>query len=234
MNDLVVYFHLFIIYSFMGWLMEVILTLFKQHKFVNRGFLIGPYCPIYGYGCLLIILLLKKYMDSPVTLFIMAIVICSILEYMTSLVMEKLFNARWWDYSDKKFNINGRICLETMLPFGILGLLIIYIINPFYMKILEKINPLILTILAIIILILFIVDNIVSFNVVKSLKTEIKIAEHDQTEEITKKIKEVLSHKSRLHKRLVDAFPHIKTRREFLKDIQNKIALKISKISKNI
>ena len=230
MKSFAVYFLLFIIYSFMGWLMEVILTLFKQHKFVNRGFLIGPYCPIYGYGCLLIILLLKKYMDSPITLFIMAIVICSILEYMTSLIMEKLFNARWWDYSDKKFNINGRICLETMLPFGILGLLIIYIVNPFYMGILEKINSTILIVLAIFILILFIVDNVISFNVVTSLKTEIKKAEHDQTEEITKKIKEILSHKSKLHKRLVDAFPHIKTRSEFLKDIQDKIEEKITKI----
>ncbi len=212
--------------------MEVCITLVNSHKFVNRGFLIGPYCPIYGYGCLLIIILLKDYMDSPVVLFFMAIIICSILEYMTSFVMEKLFNARWWDYSDKKFNINGRICLETMLPFGILGCLILYIVNPFIVSILEKIPSLALTIIASILLIIFIVDNVISFNVVSSLKTEIKKAEADQTEEITKKIKAILSRKSILHKRLVNAFPHIKTKNEFLIEIRAKIDSKLETLKR--
>ncbi len=232
MNKIALYFLLFIIYSFMGWLMEVIVTLVNNHKFVNRGFLIGPYCPIYGYGCLLIIILLQRYINHPVTLFFMAILICSVLEYMTSLVMEKLFNARWWDYSDKKFNINGRICLETMLPFGILGTLIIYIVNPFFEGILLSFPTWILYALASLLFIIFIVDNVISFNVVTSLKQEIKKAEIDQTEEITKKIRAILSKKSILHKRLVNAFPHIKTRKEFLRDIQMKIDEKIIQLEK--
>lgn len=232
MNKLVTYFLLFIMYAFLGWIMEVTVTFIKSHKFVNRGFLIGPYCPIYGWGCLLIILLLDRYKSHPVILFIMAIVICSILEYVTSLVMEKLFNARWWDYSDKKFNINGRICLETMIPFGILGTLITYVINPFFEKILLRLPIWLLYTLAILIFVIFVIDNIISFNIVTNLKQEIKKAERDQTEEITKKIKTTLSRRSILHKRLINAFPHIKTRKEFLEDIQKRIEKNIEKLEK--
>ena len=132
-------FLLFITYSFIGWCMEVGCKLVELKKFINRGFLIGPYCPIYGWGCILIIILLNKYTNDPLVLFIMAIVICSILEYFTSYFMEKLFKARWWDYSRRKFNINGRICLETMIPFGLLGCLIMYFVNPFFVSIYSKI-----------------------------------------------------------------------------------------------
>ena len=232
MNKVVMFFLLFIIYAFLGWLTEVCVTFVKSHKFVNRGFLIGPYCPIYGYGCLLIIILLSDFTKYPGILFFMAILICSILEYMTSLVMEKLFNARWWDYSNKKFNINGRICLETMLPFGILGCLILYIVNPFIVGLLSRVPSLVLNIIAVILFIIFIVDNVISFNVVSSLKTEIKRAEADNTEEITKKIKAILSKKSILHKRLVNAFPHIKTRNEFLMEIREKIDSKLEKLKR--
>ena len=95
--DLFMYFMLFMFYSIVGWIIEVIYTFITDKKIVNRGFLIGPYCPIYGVGCLLIIILLKKYTDDFIVLFIMSMLICSLLEYLTSYVMEKLFNARWWD-----------------------------------------------------------------------------------------------------------------------------------------
>ena len=80
---------------------------------MNRGFLIGPCCPIYGCGCLLFILILPKYLDDPIVLFILAATICSVLEYITSWIMEKLFNTRWWDYSKRRFNLDGRVCLGT-------------------------------------------------------------------------------------------------------------------------
>ena len=132
------YFLLFMIYALAGWILEVIYALFADKKLTNRGFLIGPICPIYGVGCVLIILLLTPYKNHPIGLFVLAIVICSILEYFTSYFMEKLFKARWWDYSNRKFNINGRICLETMIPFGIVACFIIYIVNPFVVEILNK------------------------------------------------------------------------------------------------
>ena len=85
------YFLLFLFYSFLGWVLEMVVCSIADKKVVNRGFLIGPYCPIYGSGCLLIISLLHKYQDDPFTLFIMAIIVCSLLEYFTSYIMEKLF-----------------------------------------------------------------------------------------------------------------------------------------------
>ena len=118
--DIRVYFLLFMTYAFLGWLMEVTLGLIQSKKFVNRGFLIGPYCPIYGFGGLLITFLLQKYVNDPIVLFFMALIICGILEYVTSYLMEKIFHARWWDYSNKKYNINGRVCLDTIIPFGLL------------------------------------------------------------------------------------------------------------------
>ena len=130
-------FLLFIIYSFLGWIVEVIANLIENKKFINRGFLIGPYCPIYGVGLLIIINFLKSYVNSYIIVFVMSMFICMTLEYLTSYVMEKLFNGRWWDYSDKKFNINGRVCLETTIPFGLGGMAIMYIVNPFLDKILN-------------------------------------------------------------------------------------------------
>jgi len=101
------YFLYFIIYSFMGWMMEVICKLFELKRFVNRGFLIGSICPIYGYGVLGIILLVGRNTTDLLSVFLKSILVCSILEYFTSYLMEKLFHARWWDYSRRKYNING-------------------------------------------------------------------------------------------------------------------------------
>ena len=121
--------------------MEVIYTFIGTKKLVNRGFLIGPYCTIYGCGCLLLNLFLTNFKENPVILFLLAILVCSILEYTTSYFMERFFKARWWDYSERRFNLNGRICAGTMLPFGILGLLVIYVLNPFVTTILGNIEP---------------------------------------------------------------------------------------------
>ena len=208
------YFALFIIYSFIGWLMEVTLTLVEDKKLINRGFLIGPYCPIYGTGCLLLITLLNKYKNDIVILFIMSIVICSILEYTTSYVMEKLFKARWWDYSRFKFNINGRICLETMIPFGLLGVLVVYYINPFLLKIINT-NTILFTITAVI----FITDVSASFGIITSLKSTINDITKDSTEEITKRVREIIKQRSYFHQRLIKAFPNFKSPIDILKDI---------------
>ena len=132
------YFLSFMLYSFIGWGIEVLLTYSRNKKFVNRGFLLGPYCPIYGCGCLLIIFLLKRYTDNMLVLFILAMVICMVLEYLTSFCMEIIFKARWWDYSDRKYNINGRVCLEYAIFFGIGGTLIMYIVHPFVLGIVNK------------------------------------------------------------------------------------------------
>ena len=124
MLNIKIYFLLFLTYSIFGWIMEMIVTLITDKEIVNRGFLIGPYCPIYGTCSILMILLLNRITDS-ILLFVLSIIICSVGEYLTSYLMEKIFKARWWDYSRMKFNLNGRICLRNCLFFGILGFLMI-------------------------------------------------------------------------------------------------------------
>lgn len=212
MNKIAFYFLLFIIYSFIGWLMEVIYTLIESKKFVNRGFLIGPYCPIYGVGSILLIICLKSFASNPIILFIMSLIICSGLEYATSYIMEKLFKARWWDYSNIKFNINGRICLKNMLAFGVLGTLITYIVNPFIMSLLNKVPSDILFTITIILAIAFLVDNIISFRIIFTFKNTITLAAKDNTEEINKKVHEILLKKTGLAKRLRNAFPDLQVR----------------------
>ena len=120
----------FIIYSFFGWVMEVFVSLCYKKRFINRGFLIGPYCPIYGYGVIAIILLVGTNTDDVFGVFSKAVLISAVIEYATSYFMEKIFNIRWWDYSNKKFNMDGRISLETMVAFGVLSCIIIYFVHP--------------------------------------------------------------------------------------------------------
>ncbi len=211
------YFSLFILYSFIGWFMEVVWTFVTDRKIVNRGFLIGPYCPIYGTGCLLLIILLDRFKYNVFLLFFMSVIVCSILEYFTSFLMEKLFKARWWDYSSRRFNLNGRICAETMIPFGILGVLVVYFLNPFFSNIIVFNN-----IVFIIIFLLFITDFFVSFGIIENMKGTISSVTHDSTEEITKRVKELLLQKSYLHKRLINAFPSFKSPIDRLREIVRK------------
>ncbi len=200
----------FIIYSFIGWSMEVICKLFEQKKFINRGFLIGPICPIYGYGVLLIIILIGSETKDILAVFLKAILVCSILEYFTSYFMEKLFKARWWDYSKRKYNINGRICLETMIPFGILGCLVVYIIHPLIKNSISVLNPTLIITLAIILFIIYIVDNIISFNVMNKIKIEIKRQTLDSTEIIRKKVLDWIDSNSVLYRHIKNAYPKFK------------------------
>lgn len=226
-------FLLFIIYSFLGWCMEMVVCYFATRKWVNRGFLIGPICPIYGWGCLLIILLLKRYLDDPLVLFVMSMVLCSLLEYYTSYLMEKLFKARWWDYSHKKYNINGRICLDNILAFGILGLLMMYFINPFVVKMLGFVSTKVLNIVAIVIFVIFLVDNIVSLKVISGFKKVAKSIHKDSTEEITKKVREILSKQGKLYRRLVSAFD-FEASEKLIKNFKERVKATADEVVKNI
>ena len=215
------YFLIFMFYSILGWLMEVTLTFVRNKKFVNRGFLIGPYCPIYGSGVLLIMFILKRYLDRPLGLFCMAVIICSILEYLTSYFMEKIFKARWWDYSNKKFNINGRICLEYAMLFGIGGTLIMYFINPMIINVMNATSSTVIKILAIVLFIIYMVDNIISYIVMFKFRSTVgNLTQGDNTEEITKIIKDKFKSLSWLNKRLTEAFPNLKAYTKKIKQLK--------------
>lgn len=210
------YVFLFFIYSFLGWCLEVACKLVSDHKFVNRGFLIGPYCPIYGHGALIMTILLNRYLNDPVTLFIMIILCCSLLEYFTSYFLEKIFHTRWWDYSGYRFNINGRICLETMVPFGLFGLFIMYVTNPFFLGLINKISAPFLISLTVIFLIVYFIDNIISFKIIKNIQhvgediQKRQLVKKDDTERITHLVKKQVENSMKtFEKRIVHAFPHL-------------------------
>lgn len=228
------YFILFLIYSIIGWSMEVITSFIRHKKFVNRGFMLGPYCPIYGYSSIIMIFYLNNYKDNPLTVFLLAIVVCSVVEYLISYLMEKMFSARWWDYSNRKFNVNGRICLTNAFIFGILGIILVYLVNPLFEEILTNINNNTLTLLGVILIILFLSDLITSLVITFNLKNKIKKLDIDVTEELNEKIKTMLETKL-LNRRIFKAYPryriniikkYSKTRREIFKDKIDKLKIK--------
>ena len=140
----------------------------------------------------------------------MSIIICATLEYLTSFAMEKIFKTRWWDYSNKRFNINGRVCLETMIPFGLLGLLLAYVLNPFFIGNLSKLSNTSLNVVAIILFALFITDNVVSYSIITKINISASNIKVDNTEEITKKVRNYIKNYSRFGKRLINSFPNVK------------------------
>lgn len=134
------FFFYFFCYSFLGWLYESTLcSLVGERRFINRGFLLGPYCPIYGTGAVLCWLLLKDT-TSVFLVFGSSAVLCCALEYITSFCMEKFLNARWWDYSNMPFQIQGRICLYGGIIFGAANVAIRFIVQPALMQLTVNID----------------------------------------------------------------------------------------------
>ena len=214
---------LFFIYSFLGWIMEVSLTLITDKKFVNRGFLLGPCCPIYGCGCILLNLLLHNYTNNVLVLFILTMFTCSLLEYITSFLMEKIFKLRWWDYSQMRFNINARICLETMAPFSILGVLAIKYATPFFITNINKLSEKAILIISIILTTLFIIDVIISLIIVFKLKFVTKNTKKDSTYDIKKAIKKFIKNDKYVYERIIKAFPNLtKSLKEKALKLKNK------------
>lgn len=154
---------IFFTFSGIGWLWEVLLHLFMDGMFINRGVLSGPWLPIYGTGGVLILLVLKKWYDRPLHLFGMTMFLCGIIEYFSGLTLETLFGVRWWNYSDMLFEIQGRVCLTGLLIFGTGGLAIVYIIAPKLDAVFTRIPPRFLYFLCVILLLVFSGDVITSF-----------------------------------------------------------------------
>lgn len=120
----------FFIYSSIGWLSEVVYCSLLERRFVNRGFLRGPLCPIYGFGGLILIFILDPFKESIFILFLMATLVTTTLEYVSSWALEKIFNTKWWDYSRYRLNIHGRICLLNSLLFGFMGVIGVALLHP--------------------------------------------------------------------------------------------------------
>lgn len=180
----------FIIYSFLGWIMESIFRSIIEKKVINTGFLIGPICPIYGFGACIMFLFLGNLKNNTILLFLISFTVLTLWEYIVGVLLEKIFNTKYWDYSDHKFNFQGRICLTNSIYWGILGILFIKFIHPFVQNILGKIDIKLLNFIIIIATITFIVDIIVSIIKVKNIKVNLQKVEK-LNKEIKEKLKEV-------------------------------------------
>ncbi len=213
----------YMFYSFLGWIVEVIDLYVIEGKFVNRGFLIGPYCPIYGKSILLITLLLKRYEDNIILLFIMSMIICTIVEYIGSFLLEKVFKTRWWDYSHKKFNINGRVCLENTILFGFGSVIVIYALNPFINNLINLLPDCLLITISIILFIIYFIDNIISLNIILHFSSSFKNCHIDETENVTELVKkELIKQNKKLYNRLIKSFPKLKIlKRKKNKNVKN-------------
>ncbi len=207
LQELAVQFLIFMTYSFGGWLAEVVITIFQQRKFVNRGFLIGPFCPIYGTGAILLSIVLKSS-DSIVAIFCVSIVGAAVLEYTTSFLMEKFFHVRWWDYSEKPMNLNGRICLSALLSFGVVGVLAIKTLTPLFMKIFEALPIAVLYIVAASLFVLLIADIVLSLWLILGVRVTMGTMKKDATSEISERIHKIFINKEKLSRRLTKAFPN--------------------------
>lgn len=206
-EKLSIWFIIFMAYSFGGWLIEVSLNIINHKKLVNRGFLIGPICPIYGTGAVAISLLLDQA-ESPIAVFCVAVVGGAILEYTTSYIMERLFRVRWWDYSDKMVQINGRICMSSVLCFGVAGVLIVSYITPFLQGVLTSLPPIALYITAGVLAGILILDLSLSLWLIMGVRVTVGTVQRDATEEISTRVQEILTDKGKLNRRLVKAFPN--------------------------
>ena len=156
---------MFFCFAFAGWIIEVIWMFAKQGIIVNRGTLVGPWLPIYGFSCIFILMLFssdscKRITRNPFYTFIAIMILCSVGEYITSLILEVTYGLRWWDYSNELFNINGRVCLENSVLFGIGGCLCLYLIGPALNKTIKKIPKKAKIAILTILIFVFVVDNI--------------------------------------------------------------------------
>lgn len=156
-------FLLFIIFSFVGWCAEVLYVgLFFEHKFINRGFLHGPICPIYGCGGVAILLLPQSVLNSWIPLFFSSMILCTVVEYFISWLLEKMFHTLWWDYSHYKINLNGRICLLNSVLFGIMGLLSVHFAIPMAQNLINLLSPLMTVIVSDVLLMILVIDEIIT------------------------------------------------------------------------
>lgn len=245
---------IFYIYSFIGWCTEVIYAASVEGKFVNRGFDLGPVCPIYGIGVTIVLLLLGNVKDNLIILFVSSVLFTSLLEFLAGFVLEKFFNEKWWDYSDQPFNIKGYVCLRFSLLWGLACVFVINLIHPAIMKVIHYIPKGIGIVLLIIFTVTFLTDFTVT--ILKLLKIrkninaiiEIESALEKLSNSIGnnlsdrtisamskgEKVKESLEEKLPIKREIEEAINEHKEEIDDLKEKLGKYKLNLEKISKHL
>ncbi|WP_075719509.1 putative ABC transporter permease [Roseburia sp. 499] len=151
---------LFFVYSFLGWTMEVVHGVYGKRKLINHGLLNGIVCPVYGFSMVFLSVFLDSLREGWFYLFLGCMIVSSVIELITGVILEKVFQIRMWDYSNMKFQVGGYVCLKYAILWGILGMLLIKLANPFFLSIIHEIPQLVGEILLIVFNILLVVDTV--------------------------------------------------------------------------
>lgn len=223
------YFVEFILFSFLGWIWETVYCTIFNGKWESRGFLFGPVCPIYGVGAVSGIALVDvlKLLNLPPLLWWQVVIIfffgSAVLEYSTSVVLERLFHAYWWDYSKMPLNINGRICLPASLAFAAAGLLVIYVLYPFCDYISSFVSPICFEILAFVLLIIFTVDMTLTISALTGFEKKISKIDDNINEHMSEFVDNLYQSTNSLSRRTLARIKGVK----YTKPTQTKIYLKL-------
>ena len=185
----------FLIYSILGWVMESVFRSVMEKRIINTGFLKGPICPIYGFGAIIMITILKNLENNIILLFIISLIILTIWEYIVGVLLEKIFHTKYWDYSDHKINFQGRICLSNSIYWGILGVVFVKFIHPFIQRIVGNVDINILYFVVTISSLVFMVDVITSVIKVKNIQSALRKIE-ELNNQIKEKLKEIKTEKT--------------------------------------
>ncbi|MBR3162493.1 MAG: hypothetical protein IKF17_00110 [Clostridia bacterium] len=202
----------FLIYSFLGWCIESVFKSFCEKKLVNSGFLYGPFCPIYGYGAIIMYIFLDDVRSKPFITFCLGFVVLSIWEYAVGVFLEKVFHRKYWDYSKNKFNLQGRVCLLNSIFWGVLGVLFIDIIHPFVTSLLSNISYTTIIYCDICLVVAIAIDTIVSISNNFSIATQLKRVE-ELNNSIKEKIEEIKNKGKNVEKSLQDTLEELKNKR---------------------
>ena len=257
LNNILLY---FIIYSFLGWCLESIYKTILEKRFVNSGFLYGPLCPIYGFGAVIMIFGFGLLPKNIFIIFGASMILLTLWEYIVGVILEKLFKTKYWDYSNAKFNINGRVCLKNSLYWGILGVIFIFLIHPVVYNLIHILPSKAIFYLNIVLYISLLADVIITVNRILFIDEKIeeiyqigdkikeKINELKQSEGLEKvsvqniieKLNE-LKHeqfelKTKIYKQIIrlrDAFPTMHLPEKVSKFIEQKIDLKLKRNKKD-
>ena len=200
---------LYMIYSFIGWCGEVVVAAVKRHRFVNRGAVSGPFCPIYGLGAAVVAVFFPELKGNPLFLFLGGMVVNTFVEYVTGRIMEMSLHKKWWDYSDQKFNLGGYVCLKTSVLWGLCTVLMIYVLNPVFTGLVGLIPKLWGEIILWVLFGLLIVDFIGTVIAVWGLKK--KNGRIDQIREGLGRTSKLLENTMtrRLQARMIKAYPNL-------------------------
>lgn len=207
MRDYLIY---FFIYAFIGWVVEVSYHAVTKGKFINRGFLAGPYCPIYGFGAISVIYFLTDIGEkNKLILFLGSMLIATLIEFVAGFLLEKIFHERWWDYSDRKLNIGGYVCLEFSVIWGMFCFLLYEAVHPLIKKLVGLVPETFIKYIGISLVIIMILDLVASINTLVGLNKEFKAID-----KVSRDIKKV---SDKIGVKVYDKTVQIESRQEELK-----------------